>query len=396
VFSRLFVSTRVIALLIFPGICAFAQTGERLGFDEISQVIQTFEQLPPEDQRLWLDRKWTQVSDARWLPVLQKLAARELILRQGSRPDLDPGVAVTEIALKRWYELDPQTGREAILREIASPLPRFGEDALGMLPDRTLQVEQHIIAKHFALLSAPAPIVPSGANRYTYLHRFDTMAAHQIYEANLASLLFRYADGDVLPEVLPIFQNRLAEGNCNAQFNEIAFLLKVNADAADLVMREVLSNRPTGHAGCVLEFYSKIGALVRSPILERFAIESLNDDDLFAAADALRYLRRYGSAKAEKPIFERLTSWNAKWRGRVSELIPANEPATFDDQLEFNPNQAERSFGMELARALVRGHEWHADEVGIRQIFSLALDPTASADTLAAIKELGKAQARVH
>jgi hypothetical protein len=78
----------VIALLIFQGICGFAQTGEKLGFDEISQVIQTFEQLPPEDQRLWLDRKWTQVSDARWLPVLQKLAARELILRQGSRPDL--------------------------------------------------------------------------------------------------------------------------------------------------------------------------------------------------------------------------------------------------------------------------------------------------------------------
>jgi hypothetical protein len=45
VFSRLFVSTRVIALLIFPGICALAQTGEKLGFDEISQVIQTFEQL---------------------------------------------------------------------------------------------------------------------------------------------------------------------------------------------------------------------------------------------------------------------------------------------------------------------------------------------------------------
>jgi hypothetical protein len=84
--------------------------------------------------------KWTQASDARWLPVLQKLAGRELILRHGSRPDLDPVVAVTKIALKRWYELDPQTGREAILSEIANPLPRFGEDALGILPDRTLVV----------------------------------------------------------------------------------------------------------------------------------------------------------------------------------------------------------------------------------------------------------------
>lgn len=57
VFARLFVSSRVIAFLIFPGICAFAQTGEELGFDEISRVIQTFEQLPPEDQERWLARK---------------------------------------------------------------------------------------------------------------------------------------------------------------------------------------------------------------------------------------------------------------------------------------------------------------------------------------------------
>ncbi len=98
-FSRLFVSAGVIVFLVFPSIGAFAQTGAKLGFDEISQVIQTFEQLPPEDQELWLDQQWRQVSDARWLPVLQKLAAREPILRQGSRPDLDPVAAVTKIAL---------------------------------------------------------------------------------------------------------------------------------------------------------------------------------------------------------------------------------------------------------------------------------------------------------
>jgi len=145
-------------------------------------------------------------------------------------------------------------------------------------------------------------------------------------------------------------------------------------------------------AGILLEDWSAC----QKPILERFAIESLNDEDLHAAADALRYLRRYGSAKAERPIFERLTSWNAKWRGRVSEVIPANEPASSDAMLEFNPNQAERSFGMELVQALVRGHEWHADEIHIREIYSLALDPTASADALAAIKELETAQTPVH
>jgi len=364
------------------GIGAFAQTTAKLSLDEISQVIQTFDQLSPEDQALWLGEKWEQVSDVRWLPILQKLATRELMFRQGSRPDLDPMVAAMKLAFKRWYELDPQTAREAILREIASPYPRFGKDALGILPEPTLPVEEHVIAKHLILLGRPAPVAPSAVNKEDYFHRFDAMATQQIYEANLASLLFRYADRDVLSEVLPVFESRLAERNCNAQFNEIAFLLKLNADAADSLMRAVASNRPAGHGGCVLELYSKVGSLASSPVLENFAIQSLNDEDLLVATEALRYLHQYGSAKAEKPIFERLTIWNAKWHNRVSELIPPNAPAYSDEMLELNPNQAERSFGIELVQALLRGPSWHADEARIQQIFSLALEPATSADTV--------------
>jgi hypothetical protein len=116
--------------------------------------------------------------------------------------------------------------------------------------------------------------------------------------------------------------------------------------------------------------------------LENFAIQSLNDEDLLVATEALRYLHQYGSAKAEKPIFERLTIWNAKWHNRVSELIPPNAPAYSDEMLELNPNQAERSFGIELVQALLRGPSWHADEARIQQIFSLALEPATSADTV--------------
>jgi len=356
-------------------ICAFAQTDATLA------LIQGFQQLPPEDQKLWLDQKWDQVGSVRWLPLLQKLAARPISVRQGRPPDFDSVVAVTKLALKRVYELDPQAGREGILGEIVSPSPRFGQDILGILPDTTLPVEQYVIAKNFALQGRPAPIVPTVANKYQYLHRFDAMAAQQVYEANLASLLFRYADRGVLPEVLPIIQSRLGERNCSAQYNEIAFLLKINAGEADSVMRAVASDRPP-HAGCVLGLYLKIGALVKSPVLERFAIESLNDDDLLVATEALRYLRQHGSAKAEKPIFDRLIRWNAKWRGRVSELTPAHESANSDTPMETmgsDPNLIERSFGLELVQTLVRGSEWRADEARLHQIISLALDPDAIA-----------------
>ncbi len=333
-----------------------------------------------------------QVSDERWLPLLQQISARKLTFRQGSRPDLDPVAAVMRLALKRWYELDPQTAREAILKEIASPLPRFGEDAPGILPDATLPVEQHLLAKHFASLGSPAPIVPSVANKDEYLHRFDAMAAQLIYEANVASLLFRYGDQDVLPEVLPLFQSPLAERNCNAQYT-VAFLLKIGSGDAASFLHQVAADRPVGRAACVVGLYPKIGSLVESPVLENFAIESLNDEDLRVASEALRYLSEHGTAKAEGPIFLRLISWNRKWRGRVSELIPATEPISHSTP-EFNPNQAERSFGMELAQALARGHAWHEDPARIRQIFSLALDPAADADAATAINELKKTQPR--
>jgi len=44
----------------------------KFGSDQITQIIQMVEQLSPIDQDLWLGQRWTQVSDQRWLPVLQK------------------------------------------------------------------------------------------------------------------------------------------------------------------------------------------------------------------------------------------------------------------------------------------------------------------------------------
>jgi hypothetical protein len=146
------------AVLLGPIIFAAAQTAalpsEQLAVvkfrpDQIDQIIQDFEQLPPGPQSIWLDKNWPQVSDLRWLPLLKKLAARPVVFRQGNDPaDFDPVVSITKLALKRWYELDPATGREAILQEITRPAPRFGEDVLGILPDLRLPLEQRVIAQN--------------------------------------------------------------------------------------------------------------------------------------------------------------------------------------------------------------------------------------------------------
>ncbi len=292
----------------------------KFGPDQIGRIIQTFEQLQPSDQGLWLGQRWTQVSDQRWLPLLKRLAARDVNFRQPGNPDLDPNVAMSRLALKRWYELDPQTAREAILQEITSPAPRFGADALGILPDRTLPAEQHVIAQHFASLTLPAPPRPDPSDHRPGTTRQTVIIAYQAAESHLASLLFRYADHDVIADVLVALKNRLAERNCEAQNTALAFLMKVGSEEAARLLHMVASNRPQGHTGCVLTMFSRIGGLISSPVLERFAIESLDDGDLRVATEALRYLRGHGSAQAEDPIYNRLVRWNAKWRDHVSDL----------------------------------------------------------------------------
>lgn len=353
--------------------------------DQISHIIQTFEQLPPGDQDLWLGQRWTQVSDRRWLPVVERLASRDVNLRQPGNPDFDPIVRISKLALKRWYELDPPTGREAILREISSQAPRFGADALGILPDQILPAEQYVIAAHFARLVPPNPMLPSLADRRRAgdagpgTFRQDAIAEYEATESHLASLLFRYADRDVIPQVLPAVKNRLAERSCDAQLNVLAFLLKVGPDEAGSLIRAIAPDRPAGRSGCLVTMYQRIGSLIATPVFERFAIESIGDDST-AAFEALRYLRDHGSAHAEQPIFDRFIRWNAKWRDRASGLGgSAGQP---------NANLGPGSFGMELAQALVLGHGWLADEARICQLLSLTLEPNARRELTVVLSQL--------
>ena len=151
----------------------------KFGSDQITQIIQMVEQLSPIDQDLWLGQRWTQVSDQRWLPVLQRLALRDVNFRQPGNPELAPIVGISKLALKRWYALDLKTAREAILREISSPAPRFGADALGILPDQTLPAVQHIIAEHFVSLVAPGPtgVPPDSGLQARSSQSFPSLAA---------------------------------------------------------------------------------------------------------------------------------------------------------------------------------------------------------------------------
>lgn len=308
----------------------------------VPQLLQSFRLLPPPEQAQWLEYRWSEIKDPSWIPLL-----REAALHDQDSPD-SHGVhayesrEVSAAALTRWYELDPNDARDTVIAEITRPKPRYNASVLGMLPDDTLPAAGQIIAQNF--LSTDD---------------FEI-------EGNLASLLFRYADASVMPEVLAKAGELVGDWACKPQDETLAYVLKFDpADAQSLIERAIEARGPDASA-CRHMIFTDIGALERNPVLETLAIASLNDPDLEVAANAAVYLGAYGSAAAEQALWMRYEEWGQTWAGRESELRGAFETE--------NPHEPATELGQSLARALAAGIGWLADASMLNRIEALAVD----------------------
>ena len=187
----------------------------------VSLFIGHFDLLTIEQQRRWLEEKWSTVRGAQWVPTLRTIAAKYVDYPVPNAPNVLPAYNYFKLsgdALTRWYELDPEGARPAVLAEIVRKRPRYSANTLGMLPDKVLPNEERAIADHF--LAAEGDAV----------------------EGNLASLLNRYADAAVLPQVLPKITRKL-DGlwACIPENNAVAYVQKVDPEAAKPLIERVTS-----------------------------------------------------------------------------------------------------------------------------------------------------------
>ena len=184
-------------------------------------LIEHFKELAIEVQRRWLEEEWPTVKDVAWLPTLRSIAAEYADYPVPDAPNVLPTYNYFKLSgdgLVHWYELDPEGARAAVLAEIVRPRPRYSANTLGMLPDKVLPNEERAIADHF--LAA------------------DSYAV----EANLASLLNRYADAAVLAEVLPKIRNKLGHPwACITENNAVAYVQRVDPEAAKPLTERVSS-----------------------------------------------------------------------------------------------------------------------------------------------------------
>lgn len=185
----------------------------------VSLLIENFSQLAIEEQRQWLEYRWLTVKDAAWLPTLRVIASEYADYPVPNAPNVLPTYNYFKLSgdgLVRWYELDPEGARPAVLTEIVRPRPRFSANTLGMLPDEVLPNEERAIAQHF--LAAEGDAV----------------------EGNLASLLNRYADAAVLAEVLPKITRKVGHPwACITENNAVAYVQKVASEVAKPLMEQL-------------------------------------------------------------------------------------------------------------------------------------------------------------
>jgi hypothetical protein len=321
-----------------------AKTSSETRKQLIPELIGMFSSLSINQQTTWLQYRWDAIKDPRWLPLLQTIALQYKDYPELRLMDAYQSLELTGMALTRWYELDPAGAREAVIKEIVRPKPRYNASVLGFLPDKTLPDAQHQLAQHFLATT------------------------NYEIEGNIASLLFRYADSDVLSEVSGKVTENVGEWACDPQSNMLAYVLRVDPKSAEpLIERAIAARGPQSNA-CRHSIFTELGALQSDPVLEHLAIKSLNDQDPEVSNNAAVYLGNFGSAVAEQPLWDRYEAWSREWNGRDKELrfVHGGE----------NPNVWQAALGENLARALASGSGWLSDEGKLSRIEAVAVGPT--------------------
>jgi len=267
----------------------------------IAAAVANFDKIPSSSQSRLLEEGWDAVRSPLMLPIVRKKAE-----------------AGDGQALLRWLEIDPAAATAFIREEIVRPVPRFSSFYLR-LPDSSLPNQERQIAANFVALNDERALMHS------------------------AGLLHQYATRAVLSEVLPFIDVYISKRSCWVQFPLLAYLLKVSPEDAAPRLQQALEG-PCGQGA----FFTYLGSLQPSPVLERLALAQIDAGTEFAA-DAADYLRQYGSAAIKSELWDRLMLWN-KGVPSVARKQQRDKRANDED--------LQRRIVRALAQAFVEGHAW--------------------------------------
>jgi hypothetical protein len=334
---------KALAVSLYSLVNAAGMRSQQLSPDDrrdlTRHLAKMFDSLPLDDQAGLLGYRWQNLDKEIMLPLLPKLAER-----YSDYPDLREMHAyqanqVSAVALLHWYEMGPGQARSAIIAEIVRPKPRYGQEILGILEDKTLPEVEQQLAEH--------------------------LLANAGSQEQIASLIFRYGSARIEPQVVSYLDPLLGKMACAIQEPLLAYMLRVDRSASASLLQRAMEARGPGFSACNHSLLVEVASLHDDPMLQDIAMTALNDRDPQVAENAATYLGKFGTSSTEAALWKRLTSWNGQWKGREAELryIPG----------ESMQGTYEAGLGTNLIDAIATGQEWLTTETDLERLLNLSV-----------------------
>ncbi len=299
------------------------------------QLATAFLELPTERQANLLESDWPTIASPAMIPVLRQLAE--------SSPT--PERSVADLALRRLYDLAPDTARPLIMQEIQDPRQGATLTTLARLPDAELPELDEALAANVA--SVP-----------------ELEARGDFDEAGIrAELVHRYASKRVADRILESVSDRLTRMACRSQWAILAYFLRVDDDIGKTQLERALAPHASG-TGCRTNL-AAVAELRMTPVVEARAIADLDDTDPGVVIAAVDTLRRHGSPAALAPLRSAFERWHATWKGRASDL----QYSRAGDRPQERQAMVEDAFRL----ALGQGQAWLTQSSELRELQALCV-----------------------
>ena len=220
-------------------------------------------------------------------------------------------------ALKRIFELDPAEGRSLILRDLSDPEAQPSLSLVKLLSSAQLRPFIQRAVQRIESSTTVRPAVPSPA----YIETSDARPWDY-------SFVEEFADKSALGPLEAKFKednDHLSKGACVPQaVSMLRYFLRVDPKVGAREVQVQLAARNV--TGCYLTLLEDLGPSL--PVVEQLATTDLENADLSVSTSAARALERWGSAKAEPALWERLTRFHQEWPNGVGELPITDKDAS--------------------------------------------------------------------
>src|SRR2546425_307712 len=304
--------------------------------ETVAAVPEVFLDLPADRQYGLLTFLWPKVRSPAMLPVLKQLIQRRSGPADNSRDLLG-------IALYRLYELEPDEGRQAIIKEIKTTPMRVRPQILGVLPDETVPEFDSLVAEKLAA-SDPE-------------RDFDVMADY-------ARLISRYATSAPLAQIKRTLGDKIGKLACSIQSPLLAYLLRVEPAYGSEALERALRSRED--TACYQSELLEVTRLYMSPEIRAAAIKHLDDSDVIVSIQAAAVISQYGTTADEPLLWDLLQRWHDEGQTRNAEVNPR---PTNKHGFSIRREQV----GLELLRSIARGRGWLMDEEKLHRLQQLCL-----------------------